>query len=329
LRIGAEIGAVAIAVLFAGAVPAAAQAPNIPGGTILQRAQQTVPDKVRFAQQIGAQARVSRDGRLFAMTWSPVPAPRGWIVVLHDRNGWAPDGVQQWHPTLIRKSQGIVAMQWWYGTGEGAAHEAPADIVYRELDPVLRAMNMRPGSLLLFGTGRGAEYVYALAAYDRHLGGKYFSLNVANSGAMAADLLANRRVAEGQFGLGPFDDTRWIFVCGTRDADQERAGCPALRGASDAVRRFGGRNEMTIQIERGTRASFLAERQHVDTVLDRYVDVSDAPGMAALRSLPFSMICYHFVIYFCSQLQHAFARADEQSTSEAAGVANENNRFSH
>jgi hypothetical protein len=28
---------------------------------------------------------------------------------------------------------------------------------------------------------------------------------------------------------------------------------------------------MTIQIERGTRASFLTERQHLDSVLDRYV----------------------------------------------------------
>jgi hypothetical protein len=273
LRNGTKIGIWLAACLMASAVPAAAQAPNIPGGTIVQRAQQVVPDKVRFAQQIGAQARVSRDGRLFALTWSPVPAPRGWIVVLHDRNGWAPDEVQQWHPTLVRKGLGIVAMQWWYGTGEGAAHEAPADIVYRELEPVLRAMGMRPGSLLLYGTGRGAEYVYALAAYDRHSGGKFFALNVANSGAMAADLPANRRVAEGQFGLGPFDDTRWIFICGTRDADQERAGCPALRGASDAVRRFGGRNEMTIQIERGTRASFMTERNHVDTVLDRYVQL--------------------------------------------------------
>ena len=266
--------AIGLAIWLFAAVPVGAQAPNIPGGTIVQRAQQMVPDKVRFAQQIGAQVRVSRDGRLFAATWSPVPNPRGWVVVLHDKNGWALDELQQWHPTLIRKSLGVVAMQWWYGTGEGAAHEAPADIVYREIEAVARAMGMRQGSLMLIGTGRGAEYVYALAAHDRHSGGKFFGLNVANSGAMAADLPANRRVAEGQFGLGPFDDTRWVFVCGTRDPEPDRAGCPAMRGASDAVRRFGGRVEARVQIERGNRTSLIGDRAQLDAILDRYVGLA-------------------------------------------------------
>ncbi|MFM8800170.1 MAG: hypothetical protein ACKOEE_06385, partial [Tagaea sp.] len=173
-------------------------------------------------------------------------------------------------PTLIRRSLGVVAVQWWYGTGEGAAHEAPAEQVYREIEAVARAMGLRQGALLLLGTGRGAEYVYALAAHDRNAGGKLFGLNVANSGAMAADLPANRRVAEGQFGLGPFDDTRWVFVCGTRDAEPERAGCPAMRGAADAVRRFGGRVEASVQIERGNRTSLFADQAQIDAILDRY-----------------------------------------------------------
>jgi hypothetical protein len=259
--------AVLAATLVAGS--AYAQVPN----TILQRAIEMVPDKVKFTQQIGAQVRISRDGRLFAMTWSPVPNPRGWIVVLHDRNGWAPAEVQDWHPTLVRRGLGIIAMQWWYGTGSGLAHEAPADIVYRELEPVFRTMNMRQGGLMLYGIGRGAEYVYALAAYDRHSGGKYFALNVVNSGAMAADLPANKRIGEGQFGFGPFDDTRWAFVCGTRDADPDRAGCPAIKGASDVVRRFGGKSELSVQLDRGTRGSFLADRAKLDQVLDKYLAV--------------------------------------------------------
>lgn len=131
--VGAAI--LALAVTLAG--PSRAQMPN----TILQIATEKVPDKVKFSQQIGAQVRLSRDGRLFAMTWSPIPNPRGWVVVLHDRNGWAPAEVQDWHATLIRRGLGIVAMQWWYGTGTGPASEAPADIVYRELDAVLRGMN--------------------------------------------------------------------------------------------------------------------------------------------------------------------------------------------
>jgi hypothetical protein len=263
--VGAAI--LALAVTLAG--PSRAQMPN----TILQIATEKVPDKVKFSQQIGAQVRLSRDGRLFAMTWSPIPNPRGWVVVLHDRNGWAPAEVQDWHATLIRRGLGIVAMQWWYGNGTGPASEAPADIVYRELEAVLRGMNMRPGSLMLFGTGRGAEYVYALAAYDRNSGSKFFALNVPNSGAMAADLAANKRIGEGQFGLGPFDDTRWAFVCGTRDADPDRAGCPVLKGASDVVRRFGGKNELSIQIDRGTRASLMTDRAKLDQVLDKYLAV--------------------------------------------------------
>ena len=72
-----------IAALLA-AGPLGAQSPGPPQGTILQRAQEAIPDKVKFGQQIGVSNRVTRDGRLFVTTWSPLPSPKGWIVVLPD-----------------------------------------------------------------------------------------------------------------------------------------------------------------------------------------------------------------------------------------------------
>jgi hypothetical protein len=262
----------ALALMSAGlGSPVLAQ--GAPPATILQRAQEAAPEQVRFAARIGVNLRVTRDGRLFVATWSPNPNPRGWIVVLPDAKGWAHQELATWHPILVRKSVGIVVMQWWYGTGDGPANYANAELVYRELEQALRQMGMKPGTAMLYGIGRGAEMSYAIQAYDRHAGGKFFGATLVNSGAMAADLAANRRVAEGQFGLGPFDDTRWIFYCGGRDADAERAGCPAMRGAANAVRRFGGKNELFLEEPRGSRATLLQEARLIDAAIDKYLSL--------------------------------------------------------
>jgi hypothetical protein len=270
MRIFGALAVLAWAAL-SGASPAAAQSP--PPGTILARATEATPEQIKFARNIGVNLRITRDGRLFAATWSPNPNPRGWVVVLPDAKGWAQEEIALWHPTLVRKSIGIVAMQWWYGTGDGPVHYANADVVYRELEQALRQMGMKPGTAMLYGIGRGAEIAYAIQAYDRHAGGKFFGATLANSGAMAEDVAANRRVAEGQFGLGPFDDTRWIFYCGGRDADANRAGCPAMRGAANAVRKFGGKNELFLEEARGSRTTLLQEQRLIDSAIDKYLSL--------------------------------------------------------
>ncbi|MBI1245029.1 MAG: hypothetical protein GC202_08485 [Alphaproteobacteria bacterium] len=270
---GRILGVLAATALICCSAAALAQSPAPPQATILQRAQEVIPDKVKFAQQIGVTNRVTRDGRLFVSTWAPVAAPRGWIVVLPDARGWAQEEIAAWHPTLVRRQTGIIATQWWYGTGDGAANYATAEVVYRELAQALRTMGMKPGSVLLYGIGRGAELAFAIQAYDRHAGGRFFAATAVNSGAMAEDVAANRKVAQGQFGLGPFDDTHWMFFCGGKDSEPERAGCPTMRGAFNAVKRFGGKNDLFIEDPAGNRASFLKSAKHVDAVLDKYLSL--------------------------------------------------------
>lgn len=266
-------GISALALLLMAGSVASARAQGAPQVNILQLARAAAPEQERFAARIGATLRVTRDGRLFAAIWSPNPNPRGWVVVLPDAKTWAHQDLAVWHPTLVRNSIGILAMQWWYGTGDGPAHYAQADVIYRELEQAMRTMGMKPGSLLLYGIGRGAETAFAVQALDRHSGGRFFAATIVNSGAMAEDLPANRRVAQGQFGLGPFDDTRWMFFCGGRDAEPERAGCATMRGAFNAVKRFGGKNELFVEDPAGNRASFLRTAKHVDAVLDKYLSL--------------------------------------------------------
>jgi hypothetical protein len=261
-----------IAAIFA-VLPAVAQSPGPPQATILQRAQEVIPDKLKFAIQIGVSNRVTRDGRLFVTSWSPVPTPKGWIVVLPDAKEWAQEQIALWHPTLVRRQIGIIASQWWYGTGDGPANYAQADVIYRELEQAMRTMGMKPGSVLLYGIGRGAETAFAVQALDRHAGGRFFAATIVNSGAMAEDLPANRKVAQGQFGLGPFDDTHWMFFCGGKDAEPERAGCATMRGAFNATKRFGGKNDLFIEDPAANRAAFLKTTKHVDAVLDKYLSL--------------------------------------------------------
>jgi hypothetical protein len=270
-------GISALALLLMAGSVASARAQGAPQVNILQLARAAAPEQERFAARIGATLRVTRDGRLFAAIWSPNPNPRGWVVVLPDAKTWAHQDLAVWHPTLVRNSIGILAMQWWYGTGDGPANYAQAELVYRELEQALRRMGMKPGSAMLYGVGRSAEIAYAIQAYDRHAGSRFFGATFVNSGAMAADVAANRRVAEGQFGLGPFDDTRWIFFCGGRDAEADRAGCPAMRGAANAVRRFGGKTELVLEEPRGSRASLLQEPRLIDAAIEKYLSLTRQP----------------------------------------------------
>jgi hypothetical protein len=46
-----------------------------------------------------------------------------------------------------------------------------------------------------------------------------------------------------------------------------------MRGAFNAVKRFGGKNELFVEDPAGNRASFLRTAKHVDAVLDKYLSL--------------------------------------------------------
>ena len=97
------------------------------------------------------------------------------------------------------------------------------------LPPRIRSL----GKVLLHGFSRGSANVYGVTALDRHRGGKYFLVTIANAGKAGTDFPINREIGQGRFGPNPFQNSHWILYGGGRDPHPERDGIPGMRETAD------------------------------------------------------------------------------------------------
>lgn len=215
------------------------------------RARQLYDSATREARLVsGAEVIPTKDGHSFFTLWEPQAVrgkPHKWIVSLHGSNGYATRDLEIWSPYLQERQLGIINLQWWFGSGDKTEdYYAPGDI-YREIDILLRRLGIKPGSAMLHGFSRGSANIYAVAALDRSRGPGYFSAIVANSGGVSLGYPPTKAVDSGRFGSFPYRGSRWVTVCGERDQNPDRDGCPAMRRAAAWLQKQGG--EMAFAIE--------------------------------------------------------------------------------
>ena len=219
--------------------PAASQA-------LLQQAQ-AQPD---YAQAAALNPRYlpTSDGRSFLLVWTPTNAtPAQWIVSLPGTGGYATRDLAVWQPHLQGRDVGLVVVQWWLGRGDTTRdYYTPFDI-YREIVHALADLKVPKGAAILHGFSRGSANLYAVAALDRAKGRQYFSRFIANAGGAALDYPPTQLVNRGEFGASPYADTRWVTVCGQRDPNPERDGCPAMRRTAQWVRERGGQVLLAVE----------------------------------------------------------------------------------
>jgi hypothetical protein len=204
---------------------------------VYQRAQQS--QWFGHAAKLNPEVVPTTDGRSFAVLWKPPantadPAlprsqPKHWLVTLHGSFGLAPDDLAFWHRSIRDRDIGIVALQWWIGSGNNSADYYTPEQIYREIDSILQKQGAQPGTVLMHGYSRGAYVAYALAAIDAGRGKRYFSLIAATSGGVAINYPPNRAIVAGGFGERPLKGTHWITAAGGRDADPEHSGIPGMR----------------------------------------------------------------------------------------------------
>lgn len=219
----------------------------------------------------GTEVIPTRDGRSFFLVSEPQALkgkPHKWIVSLHGSNGFATRDLEIWSPYLKGRDLGIISLQWWFGNGaQTGDYYSPFDI-YRELDLLMRRMDIKPGDAMLQGFSRGSANLYAVAALDRNKGQRYFSLFVANAGGAALDYPPTRSVDAGRFGGMPYQGTRWITSCGARDPNPDRDGCPAMQRTGEWLKKLGG--EVAFAIEDGSsgHGAFHLNPQNANLALD-------------------------------------------------------------
>jgi hypothetical protein len=240
---------------------------------LLERARAASPSRYQFALDQGARILPSSDGRSFSLLWYPAGAAgqnAPLVATLHGTSGWAFDEFFLWREQAAGFGYGILALQWWFGEGEGGdAYYSPADL-HRELRAVLRQQGNLEGTALLHGFSRGASNIYGVAALDSSSGDRFYGIVLANSGGASSDFPPNAAIARGEQGYNVFSGSYWSMFCGGADPNPDRDGCPAMRRTAEWVNLYGGVVDLFIEDARAGHGGFHQSTEHVRSVLDAF-----------------------------------------------------------
>ncbi len=270
--------------LAAGGVALAAGVPPATDGSgwgpvenhpLFRQACRAVPERAAFARRMGARCFPTPDGRSFCLLWYPPvgnpaagrPARPPMIATLSGHGSWAFDEFFLWQAAAAARGYGIVALQWWLGTGEGPDDYYRPHHSSRIPNQVLRREGVPAGRTLLHGFSRGSANIYGVTALDRHTGNRFFLATVANAGKAGADFPVNREIERGRFGASPFAGTHWILYGGGRDPHPDRDGIPGMREAAAWVTRLGGTVDLFLADEEGDHGGFHRRPQNMEAAL--------------------------------------------------------------
>lgn len=241
----------------------------------------------REAQRLSPDILPTSDGRSFVSIWKPSGTlPKLWVVSLHGSSGFATDDLAIWHKYLAPRGIGLVTLQWWFGDNQGPRGYYQPEDIYRELEIALKRLGVRPGTAMLHGFSRGSANLYAVAALAASRQNSYFSLFVANAGRASLDYPPTRALMEGRFGQRPLEKTRWVTVCGDRDTNPERDGCPGMRATGQWLVAQGAQLTLAIEDPQGDHGVFHRNPKHVNQVLDLFqgiVQKNVQPGQDNVR----------------------------------------------
>ena len=247
--------------------------------SLLQQAQAANPERYQYASEQGAQVIPTTDGKSFYVLWLPEGSdpsnPPPIIVSIHGHGSWAFDEFFLWRPYAAERGYGILALQWWFGGGEDITDYYLPEEMYPLIGNILRENHVQPQTVLLHGFSRGSANTYGLTALDRSSGNNFFLLTISNAGGAAHDFHINQSIANGAFGSQPFANTHWVMVCGMKDPNPDRDGCPAMRETRDWVTQYGGTVDLLIEDPNGEHGAFHRNPQNVNTALDVFAKLLD------------------------------------------------------
>jgi hypothetical protein len=259
--------------IFAGLLAAQAPDPLPPASRdLLEKARAANPQRYRFALERGATIRPTGDGRSFTLSWFPAGADSDTVPViatLHGSASWAFDEFFLWQEQAEAYGYGIVALQWWFGEGDGIDQYYTPEAMHRELRLALRGQ--AKGEVLLHGFSRGSANLYAVAALDRQSDRRY-AMFLANSGGATPDFPPNASISAGASGWNVFSGTYWTMFCGGQDPNPDRDGCPAMRRTSGWIENFGGVTSLLIGDPEAGHGGFHQTPSHIRAALDAFRD---------------------------------------------------------
>lgn len=244
--------------------------PPVTTESLLAQARAASPERYEYAVRAGARIVPTSDGRSFFVIWPPpgVARPTRVIATISGHGSWAFDEFYLWHEAAARRGCAVIALQWWFGTGERRRDYYDPTEMYPLFVEELRNLGVGPRRTLFHGFSRGAANSYAMTYLDRKSGNSFFALSVANAGGYEADFPVHAgEMTDAAAGDSILAGTRWVLFAGGRDPHPERSGIAGMQKTSEWIRRQGGRVELFLRDARAGHGGFHRNPDNMEAAL--------------------------------------------------------------
>jgi hypothetical protein len=261
----------AICILLSWVIVIYSQSAQADSSSLLNQAQLANSARYQFALANNAEIRATSDNKSFTLWWQPgTGSPEGVIVTLHGHGSYATDSFYMWQPYAQSKGYAMLALQWWFGSGDATADYYQPTEMYPIIAKLLTEKAVRPGTVLFEGFSRGSANSYAVTALDTASGNRFFGMTLSNAGGAMQDYPPNQQIVAGAYGALPFTGVKWIMYCGEKDPDPTINGCEGMKAAQSWVIQYGADFKLLIDDPNGDHGGFMTNSANVSTALAQF-----------------------------------------------------------
>lgn len=141
----------------------------------------------------------------------------------------AKTGYDAWRAQLTANgTYAFAVLDWWDGKGETNANYLTPDMVQKEIKYFMDKLGYKTTDLIILsGFSRGSANTYPVELYDIASGKPVFDGVLSASGKYEPDYAVTPELLN-QKGGKPFSGVAWILVCGGKDPNPDRDGCPGM-----------------------------------------------------------------------------------------------------
>jgi hypothetical protein len=248
---------------------------------LFDKARAANPLRYQFAVDKGVQVFPTTDGRSFYLLWYPPNVSttnQPLIVTLHGSSSYAFDEFFLWQAEAAKRGYGILALQWWFGTGDATSDYYLPQEMYAILETALRRQGNQAAKAMLHGFSRGSANSYGVTFFDRRAGNHFFALTLSNAGQAAPDYPLYAQIIRGDYGQQVFAGAHWAMYCGGLDPNPQRDGCPAMRNTADWLTQQGAKVELFIEDANAGHGGFHQNAAHINAALDVFAKLLSESG---------------------------------------------------
>lgn len=228
------------------------------------------PDRIQFAQKIGASTDITVYPPTYALHWAPSGTPRGVLVTLHGHGASAYDELYLWYEVARDEGFAILAVQWWDTVLESESdYMAPKPLYETIQGLVQKHWGTKPPPVVLHGFSRGSAQTFPLVPFDR-VGDKIFAGVISNAGVMEARYTPVNQIEGGSFGSQPFAGLDWILACVEDDPKADMCGCPGMEKTEPWLEKLGAEAEI-LRVARGGHGGFQNDEASMKKALRKIV----------------------------------------------------------